>query len=93
MKRRPDRGVVYSSEHGRMCPHCGRKADACAWVFAADVKPLRDVEDSIRESRVDSDAVVRHGKPPHGFSLLGADANLRTFDSAEFDGVVHEVSK
>ena len=29
MKRRPDRGTVYSSEHGRMCPHCGRAVADC----------------------------------------------------------------
>jgi translation initiation factor 1 len=25
-----DRGIVYSTEHGRMCPDCGRPVAACA---------------------------------------------------------------
>ncbi len=28
MSRRPDR-LVYSSQHGRVCPHCGHPADRC----------------------------------------------------------------
>lgn len=27
--RRPEPGTVYSSEHGRMCPHCGLKTRRC----------------------------------------------------------------
>ncbi len=29
MKRKPERGVVYSTEHGRMCPNCGRAVADC----------------------------------------------------------------
>ena len=30
MKRRADRGIVYSSERGRMCPQCGQPIAKCA---------------------------------------------------------------
>lgn len=28
--RRRNAGLVYSTDHGRMCPECGRPADGCA---------------------------------------------------------------
>ena len=30
MKRRGEERIVFSSEHGRMCPHCGRPVARCA---------------------------------------------------------------
>jgi translation initiation factor 1 len=30
MSRRDDERIVFSSQHGRMCPHCGRPAARCA---------------------------------------------------------------
>ena len=52
MKRRAAGGVVYSSQHGRMCPLCGRPADKCA------------CRESPRAAR--GDGVVRVGREVKG---------------------------
>jgi translation initiation factor 1 len=55
MRRSGSGGLVYSTEAGRMCPHCSRAIDACA--CAALAKPAGD--GNVRVSR---DSKGRSGK-------------------------------
>ena len=55
MSRRRD-GIVYSSQHGRMCPHCGHPASKCG----CRANPRADRGDGI--VRVQRESKGRRGK-------------------------------
>lgn len=56
MKQRGGSGVVYSTEHGRMCPHCARPVAKCA----CRANPRADKGDGI--VRIRREVKGRRGK-------------------------------
>jgi translation initiation factor 1 len=59
VKQRGD-GVVYSSEHGRMCPHCARPAAKCVCRANPRGTPRADAGDGI--VRIRREVKGRRGK-------------------------------
>jgi translation initiation factor 1 len=55
-----ERGTVYSSEHGRMCPHCGLPAKRC--VCRANPRGTREPAPSDGVVRVRREKKGRGGK-------------------------------
>ena len=68
MSRRPDR-IVYSSQHGRVCPHCGRPTERC--VCRANPRTPRG--DGI--ARVRREVKGRRGKTVTTISGIALDSD------------------
>src|SRR5687768_18098265 len=69
-----------------------READPGPRDFAA-VQPLEDTEDFLMVIRIDPDAVVLYGKPPHVAVACRAHMNARRLYAAVLDRVSDEVLK
>ena len=62
MSRRDASRTVYSSEHGRVCPHCGLPSKRCA----CRANPRGNAHGGAASSNPQSDGVVRVGRSSRG---------------------------
>ena len=62
MSRRDASRTVYSSEHGRVCPHCGLPSKRCA----CRANPRGDPRGGAASSNPQSDGVVRVSRSSRG---------------------------
>src|SRR5271157_6152458 len=70
---------------------CDREADAGAWVFRRSVQALKDHEDPFGMLRVDSDAVISHGKAPLAIHFLRRNVDARRGRAVKLESVADQV--
>jgi translation initiation factor 1 len=71
--------IVYSTEHGRMCPECGRPKDECACRGAGAALPLDGVVRVRREikGRAGKTVTTVNGLPLRGYALEALASELK----------------
>jgi hypothetical protein len=68
-----------------------RQANTSARIRFSTVQTLEDQEDTLRELRINADAVVMHGEGPLSPARLGLDFDQGLVGTVELDGVTNQV--
>ncbi len=76
--------IVYSTDHGRMCPECGRPKDRCACRGTSDAPPADGVVRVRREvkGRAGKTVTAVYGLPLRGAALEALASELKRKCSA-----------
>jgi translation initiation factor 1 len=80
----PEKTIVYSTEHGRMCPECGRPKGACACRGRSAAPPSDGIVRVRREvkGRAGKTVTTVHGLPLRGSALETLASELKRKCSA-----------
>jgi translation initiation factor 1 len=78
------KSIVYSTEHGRMCPECGRPKDACACRGAGAALPSDGIVRVRREikGRAGKTVTTVNGLPLRGNAMEALASELKRKCSA-----------